>query len=431
MKKAFRLLVVAASSAMAFTLVSCGGTTSTPATTSKDDGTTSQPTTSVEPGKAITIEYSGTASNKTFNQVLFEDFKAARAAAGDKNTYTINYVEHGPDKIDSEVTDWTTGPDVYEFAADKLAGLFKAGALAKVSGEFKTYIEENINKFGQDAATFNDEYYAYAYTGDNTYYLQYDKSVLSADDVSSMEKLLAKAATLGKKVGYNLPEGFWGGAAMFTFGADYKIVYDADGVVQSTTADFDGAKGIAAAKAIMKIVKDASWTKTMEPPTEANGLVACMAGTWDIANYKTALGDNYGCAVMPTVTVDGTTKHLGAFLGGKLFGVNPAKGDADKLVAAHRLAEYLSGKEAQLKRFAEYQTAPCNIAAAADATVKANANIAVLSEQGTFAHAQTSVPGNFWSAPATLINGMIDGTVTEENLAAACKTFNDSVIASK
>ena len=40
-------------------------------------------------GKTIYLNYAGTASDKAFNEGLFEDFKAARAAAGDKNTYVI------------------------------------------------------------------------------------------------------------------------------------------------------------------------------------------------------------------------------------------------------------------------------------------------------------------------------------------------------
>ena len=67
-------------------------------------------------GNAIHLVYSGTGSDREFNESLFEKFKEARKEAGDTNEYVIEYVEHGPDKVDSEITDWTTGPDVYEFA---------------------------------------------------------------------------------------------------------------------------------------------------------------------------------------------------------------------------------------------------------------------------------------------------------------------------
>lgn len=398
-------------------------------------GTGNTSTSSVAPvqGKTIDLVYSGTASDQTFNEGLFEEFKAARKAAGDPNTYNISYEAHGPDKVDSEVLNWKEGPDVYEFASDKIQALYQKGALAKVGGIYKTFIEEELNAFGQGAAMFNGDYYAYPYTGDNTYYLQYDKSVLSADDVKSVEALLDKAASLGKKVGYNLKEAFWGAAAMFTYGADYNMSFDADGNITNVEADFDGEKGIKAAKAIYKIVKHEAWQNAMEAPNATNGLVACIAGTWDVATYKEALGDNYACAVMPTVTVDGDTKNLGAFLGGKLFGVNPQRADEDRLVAAHELAKFLSGKTAQLARFDNAGTAPCHVEAAAEERVQNDKNVAVLSAHGAYAHAQTAVPGNFWSAPAKLVETLLSETFTgtDAEFATACKTMNDAIIASR
>ena len=381
-------------------------------------------------GKTIKLEYSGTGSDREFNEALFEDFKAARKAAGDPNTYEIEYVEHGPDKVDSEVIDWSVGPDVYEFASDKITGLYEKGALSKIVGNNATFISQNNSDLGKDLATFNGDYYAYPYTGDNTYYVQYDTSFFSAEDVKSIETMLDKAQASGKKVGYNLEEAFWGGAAMFTFGADYNMTFDEDGAVTNVTADFDTEKGLKAAKAIKTIMEHPAWQNAMEAPTPTNNLVACIAGTWDIAAYKEKLADNYGAAAMPTVTVDGDTKHLGAFLGGKLFGINPQRAgtDTDRLVAAHELAKYLSGKEAQLKRFDTNGIAPCNLEAAAEERVTSDPNVKVLIEQSEFAHAQTAVPGNFWTAPSTLVGAIKDGTVsTDEELVAAVRTFNDNV----
>lgn len=385
-------------------------------------------------GKTINLTVSGPADKGEFDKGLINQWIKSKTDAGDKNTYVVKQVQHGEDKVDSEVTDWKNGPDVYAFASDKISGLFGKGALAELKGDYKKFVTEENNTFGVTAATFNEKLIAYPFTGDNTYYLQYDKSILSAEDVKSVEGIMAKCAETGYKFGYHLKEGFWGAAAMFTFGADYKMTFTEEGQIEKITADFDGEKGIKAAKGILKIIQNNKvWQTEMEAPTETNKLAGCIAGTWDVANYKKALGDNYGCAPMPTVTVDGETKHLGAFLGGKLIGVNPqvSQGDNDRLTAAHDLAQFLSGRTAQEARFDEFEIAPCNKTVTALEKVQSNENVKVLAEQGTFAHAQTSVPGNFWNAPAVLMNGMADGTVTEANLAEACKTFNDSIIASK
>lgn len=221
---------------------------------------------------------------------------------------------------------------------------------------------------------------------------------------------------------------------MFTFGADYEMSFDEDGSVSSINADFDTAKGLKAAKAIKKIMDDECWSNDMAAPTPDNKFIGCIAGTWDIAAYKEALGDDYGCAVMPTVTIDGETKNLGAFLGGKLFGVNPnvSGNDTDRLSAAHLLAQFLSNEECQLERFEHAAIVPCNLNAAKNSKVTSNENAKVLVEHAKYAHEQTSVPGDFWSAPATLTTAIGDGTASsDDQLQEAIRVFNASIKASK
>ncbi len=385
----------------------------------------------------IKLEYSGTGSNKEFNLGLFEEFKAAKKAAGDTHTYEISYVEHGPDLVDSEVQDWIVGPDVFEFASDKITGLYKKGALAKVTGKNAEFVTTSNTELGCELAKFNGEYYAYPYTGDNTYYFQYDKSFFEAEDVKSMETILSKAADAGKKVGYELKTAFWGAGALFTFGADYNITYTEDGSVNKIEADFNSEKGLKAVKAIYKIMKSSAWQNAMEGPTPTNNLVGCIAGTWDIKKYKDALGDNYACAPMPTITIDGDTKPMGAFLGGKLLGVNPqrSQGNLDRLVAAHELAVFLSGKECQLRRYEDQGVVPCNKEAAADPDIVANPNTKVLIEQAKFAHVQTAVPDNFWTAPNVVTAGIETGDYDNEDgtdfdlakLQEAIDTLNNSI----
>ncbi|MCH5180750.1 MAG: extracellular solute-binding protein, partial [Erysipelotrichales bacterium] len=193
--------------------------------------------------KVIRLQYSGTGSNKKFNEQLFDDFRLARKTTGDPNTYEIEYLEIGPDRIDNEILDWEVGPDVYEFNTDKLPKLYEKGALSKIVNSNAAFIEENNNDYGKDLAKLNGNYYAYPYAIDTSYYVQYDKSFFSAEDVKSIETMLDKAEAAGKKVGYNLQEAYWSGGSMFTFGADYQMTFDEDGAVTNVTADFNTEKG--------------------------------------------------------------------------------------------------------------------------------------------------------------------------------------------
>ena len=413
MKKLCAFLMIAV---LAVTLIAC-------------DGNSDQPK---NEGKTIYLNYAGTASDKAFNEGLFEDFKAARKAAGDKNTYVIEYLEIGPDLVDSTVLDWTApnAPDVYEAASDKIGILYQKGALAKLGGKYAEFIENYMAGFGATLVTMNGSYYAYPYTGDNTYYLQYDKSVFGEEDVKSIEALLDKAHAEGYKVAYNLETAFWGAAALFTFGADYSTSYDEDGNVIEIKANFNGPEGLKAAKAIYQIMQHPAWVNDSGVPSAKSDVRATIGGTWDIANFKNRYGEDYGCAVMPTVTVDGDTKHLGCFVGGKFLGVNPqvSKGDSDRLVAAHELAMYLSGKEAQTKRYENFGIAPCHSEAKQHPSMVNDPNMIVLNEQAKFGHPQDAIPAAFWTAPGTFVGGIKDGTVTLENIQEAIDTLNNSII---
>ena len=412
MKKLYVFLMIVF---LATALVGCGG------------GETPKPE-----GKTIYLNYSGTASDKEFNLTLFEEFKAERAAAGDKNTYIIEYLEIGPDKVDSVVLDWKApnAPDVYEAASDKIGILYQKGALAKLGGKYAEFIDNYMAGFGSTLVSMNGAYYGYPYTGDNTYYLQYDKSVFTEEDVKSIEGLLAKAEQEGYKVAYDLETAFWGAAALFTFGADYSTSYDEDGNVLEIKADFNGAAGLKAAKAIYSIMQHPAWVNGSGVPTAESDVRATIGGTWDIAKFKEFYGDNYGCAVMPTVTVDDETQHLGCFVGGKFFGVNPqvSSGDADRLVAAHELAMFLAGQKAQTMRYENFGIAPCHSEAKKHPNMANDPNMIVLNEQAKFGHPQDAVPAAFWTAPTTFIGSIKDGTVTLENLQEAIETLNNSII---
>lgn len=416
MKKFFAFLAIAM---LSLVLVACGG--DQPGT--GDGGN--------DGGKTITLTYSGTGSDKQFNQGLFEAFKADRKAKGDKNTYVIEYAEHGPDAVDSEILDWAApnAPDVYEYASDKINILFGKGALAKITGSYLDFVTTEMDAFAQDLVKLNGEVYAYPYTGDNTYYLQYDKRAFTEDEVKTIEGLLDAAAAKDYQVAYNLETAYWGGAAMFTFGADFEMTYDEDGNLIDITSDFNGEAGLKAAKAIHKIMTHPAWVNSDGVPAEDSQVKAVIMGTWNIKPYQELLGENYACATMPTVTVDGETAHLGCFLGGKALGVNPqvSQGDPERFVAANELAKFLAGHECQTRRYEENSIFPCIISAQSHQNMEGDQNIAVLKAQYGYARAQSAVPSSFWTAPTALVAGIKDGTYTLDNLQEACDNFDAAI----
>ena len=116
-----------------------------------------------------------------------------------------------------------------------------------------------------------------------------------------------------------------------------------------------------------------------------------------------------------------------------MLGVNPlvSAGNTQRLLAAHNFARYLSSKEVQEERFDEFGIAPTNKEVVTLDKVTSSESIKAINEQAKYAVPQTAVPGNIWTAPQTFTQGIIDGTVTLDNMAAALETLNASVEASK
>ena len=418
MKKNFKLFAVSAAVLLtAGALASCGEGGSGPSFTDEYSGK---------------LTYSGPESQEKWVRQVAADYNAERKAQGIPEI-KFEFVQHGEDKVDSEVTDWSTGPDVYAFASDKVMPLFQAGALATISGIYKDSINNTMTDAAIEASQFAGRTVSYPYAGDNGYFLFYNKSLVTAEDCATIEGLMNKAASLEMGVAYPLNTAFYSAGALFTYGAGYDINVDDSGKVQSLEATFNTAEGLKAGKAIYQIMKQSAYVETQAAPIAANKLVACIDGSWNVSAYQKAMGDDFACMKLPTVTVDGETKNLSSYLGYKMLGVNPlvSAGNTQRLLAAHNFARYLSSKEVQEKRFDTFGIAPTNKEVFALEKVTSSAAIKAIGDQAKYAVPQTAVPGNIWSAPQTFTQGIIDGTITLDNMAAALETLNASIEASK
>lgn len=414
MKKNFKLFAVSAAVLLtAGALASCGEGGSGPSFTDEYSGK---------------LTYSGPESQEKWVRQVAADYNAERKAQGIPEI-KFEFVQHGEDKVDSEVTDWSTGPDVYAFASDKVMPLFQAGALATI----KDSINNTMTDAAIEASQFAGRTVSYPYAGDNGYFLFYNKSLVTAEDCATIEGLMNKAASLEMGVAYPLNTAFYSAGALFTYGAGYDINVDDSGKVQSIEATFNTAEGLKAGKAIYQIMKHSAYVETQAAPIAANKLVACIDGSWNVSAYQTAMGADFACMKLPTVTVDGETKNLSSYLGYKMLGVNPlvSAGDTQRLLAAHNFARYLSSKEVQEKRFDTFGIAPTNKEVSALEKVTSSAAIKAIGDQAKYAVPQTAVPGNIWSAPQAFTQGIIDGTITLENMEAALETLNASIEASK
>ncbi|MDE5931260.1 MAG: extracellular solute-binding protein, partial [Lachnospiraceae bacterium] len=88
------------------------------------------------------------------------------------------------------------GADVFTFADDQLNALAAAGALDPI--ENADEIRNRNLSSTVEAATVNEQLYAYPLTADNGYFLYYNKQYITEEQVQTLDGILEAAAANGK-----------------------------------------------------------------------------------------------------------------------------------------------------------------------------------------------------------------------------------------
>lgn len=283
--------------------------------------------------------------------------------------------------------------DVFAFANDQIIDLVKAGGLYEVTRNADDI--KGRNSEGSIAgASVDGTLYGYPMTADNGYFLYYDSSVFTKEDVDSLDTMLAKAEEKGKKVFMDVSNGWY--IASFFLGNGGKLSIDANG---NQVCDFNDEKGAAAAEAIKNFTAhNAFLTGDDSILTAGMGdtIAAGVSGTWNAEAMKNALGDNYAAAKLPKYTTAAGPVQMGSFVGYKVLGVNS---QTQFPVEAMDLADFLTNEANQKARFEARQLLPSNINAVSMPAVGENVAIAALQEQNPFGTSQKEVLGSYW-APA-------------------------------
>lgn len=367
------------------------------------------------------------------DQAMLKAMCDAYAKANPQNEYKFLFgVQSEADAADKVLNDVESGPDVYSFASDQINKLFAAGALARVGGEAERNVIANNTPGSIDAASFKingeDQLWAYPMTGDNCYFVYYDKRVFTEESLlASLDSMLDTAAAAGKTVHFKLNDDGWYLSSFFFANPDlkYEVTYDDAMVEQSVSINFNEAGGLEAMKAIRNYVAHDSLvvqtddSKIIAAFTKGSA-AAAVTGTWNRKAISDLLGENMGVCKLPTVMIAGEQTQLSGFMGYKLVGVN---GFSKNKGEAHKLAEWLTNEQNQLIRFQQRGFGPTNKNLASLPEVLNDPVISVVLEQGQFNRPQKSVPGNYWTPMGSLITPLVtakaDGTyadITDEKL---------------
>lgn len=430
MNKIKKLLALVLALMMALSLVACGGSSSEkPAEEPAAETPAEEPAAETPEAPAekqdVSLRVWGAEEDQALLAELVEGFKAQYA---DYANFDIQIgTESESTAKDTVLTDIEAAADVFAFANDQLADLVNAGALQPIddlndalvayTGKSVDDIKAANGEGSVAASTVNDKLYAFPMGGGNNFFLYYDSSVLTAEDVASWDSLLAAAEAAGKQVGMTFASGWYN--ASFFLGAGFTTGLNEDGTtaIDWNGTSADGYTGVDVVKGMISIASSPAFMPIADGDISnqiASGkLCAAVSGTWDAEAAQTAFGDGYAATKLPTFTCAGDQVQQGCFSGFKLIGVNAYSKQAGW---AALLAEYLTNEESQTARFEARQLAPTNTNAAANEAVAANVAIAASAAQDVYGVVQ-AVGGKYWDPTATFGAMIANGELANDDAA--------------
>ena len=422
MKKIIAVLLASMMAATA--LVGCNGSGESK-TESKTESKGDASATSSDFGEEDNITLKVWAPDKAV--ATFEkQCEAFKALYPDKKIDITVVAQGENDAATNLLNDASVAADVFGFASDQLNKLQTAGVISQAA-----YAEDIKNRDTAEsvsAATINDTIYAYPETGDNGYFLVYDKSVVSDEQAKKFEDTLEACKTAGKKFIMDAGNGFY--ACIFSFTGGLKIDgLEEDGITQKFT-EYDEAEVVATLQAFSKLMHDYKGTfQALSTDAISSGFSqkSCGAGidgSWNTIANQEALGENFGAAKLPTINVNGEDKQMISMLGYKFIGVNASSKFPR---SAQILANYLAGEDCQRERATELGWGPSNTTVNGEEVVTGSAVLTAIAEQGKFAVPQVNVASTFWDPYANLGNKLVADETDPSNAEFFKKLITDTI----
>ncbi|MCD8295294.1 MAG: extracellular solute-binding protein [Clostridia bacterium] len=421
-KKALSLLLVGAMAATLF--AGCGSSSSdsnsssggsssstessSSSSTSSDDSSSSSSSVdwdSIDVGSGdITIWAADNIADLT--QTEADQFMADK---GYDYTVTVEPVGEG-DAASNVITDVEGAADIYGFAQDQLTRLVAAGAIQPLDDTFGAWVKDNNIDAAVDGVTVGDTLYAFPMSADNTWFMYYDKSVIT--DPTSLEQIVADCEAAGKNLYFNY-DGWYAESFFFATGCTIEYTADDEGNYIDATIVIASDAGQVALQEMLDLSSSTSFQRSADAGSAVDYAVI-MDGVWDENTISATLGDNMAATVLPSfVGSDGNTYTLKPFNGYKMYGIKPQT-DAGKLKVCYELAQYLSDTDCQLDRFNEVGWGPSNLTALENDAITSDPVLGVVSEQFDWSVPQGVFPNEYWDIIKAMGDDAQNHTVSDD-----------------
>ena len=331
---------------------------------------------------------------------------------------TFAYGVVGEDTAKEEILkDVEAAADVFFYANDQVQELVKAGAIARLGGDVEKMVNETMAPSVVDTVKVGDALYGIPFTH-NTFFMFYDKSLLTEEDIKSLDAIIAKDTAEGV---YNFrfdDAGGWKLGAWF-YGAGLNVFGPAGDSLEAG-CNWNNETGVAVTQYVVNMVNNPKVNSSDDVLELARDhkIAAWFTGSWDYEPAKEVLKDDLGVAVLPTYTLNGEEVQLKGFYGSKAIGVNA---QSDNLALATAFAAFLGSEEQQIARFEKSGQVPTNMKAAATEAVQNDVVAAVIVEESNNCSVAQPTDATFgsryWSKAGLFITDIKSGALTADGAA--------------
>ena len=425
MKKLSALLMSGVLAASA--LVGCGNDTQSGAATQTDNAAATQ-TAQADANAAAPVETQDVSLKIWVPEEAVEDTDAAVQAFDDlHDEFNITYeiavvgIDEAPQQL---TTDPDTAADIFYTPSGGVADLVNKGLLLPITKDFET-IASDLPESALTAVTVDGLTYAAPFSP-NTYFMYYNKDLLTADDVKSLETILSKDTGAKYNFSTNVTnswyiESFFLGAGCTLFGPDGK---------DPSECSWNNETGLAAAEYIIDLVNNPKYLENKDGVGGAEfkdgNLAAITDGAWSAPSYRESLGDKLGAVALPTANIGGKDVQLSNFVDFKTITV---KSTTAYPLAAQQLAVFLANPENSLIRYQNQGDVPVLNSLASSAEIANDEVAAALNVQASKATNQPSISkmGDYWTPAQAFGEGVISGEITKANAQEKLDALVDSI----
>lgn len=295
--------------------------------------------------------------------------------------------------------DRDSAPDIFIYKSPQIEDLVESRLLTRLWGDTEEYVLSSNTTSIANFATYKEKVYGIPVSA-NPYVLYYDKRVYTAEDVKSLDTILAKGmmsfplenetyleAFYGAKDVIALPEEETGEENETDEGQDAKTteVQSVDGQAsdeeiaaeEEQSAEISDGQADDAEQEEQPLTKEsvdawlAAFRENVNVLNDADGtagITGLQNGTVQAAVYeanayqqmKEILGENLGVAALPAFTIDGVQKQMKCVVETKNIGVNP---DCENFEMTIALATYLGSADSQQMHYDMSGVLPVNLTA--------------------------------------------------------------------